>query len=234
MRTIVVGDIHGCCKELKQLISELIECKKYNPKKDRLIFLGDYIDRGDDPRGVIRYIRRLQEKYDNVIALMGNHEDMMIKYSNGDKYSGWEYNGYEKTLWSYAEHKKELADDYKWMKNLPLYFEDEHRIYVHAGIEPGVPMENQKRETLLWVRDNFIYDCRDFSKRVIFGHTPDLSSAYKTIAGNIGIDTGCVFGGKLTALLIDADGIEQEIYSVEKEADEEGEETDLYDYSYDY
>lgn len=216
MRTIVVGDIHGCCQELKQLISELIKCKKYNPKKDRLIFLGDYIDRGDDPRGVIRYIRQLQEKYNNVIALMGNHEDMMINYVNGDKDSYWEYNGYEKTLKSYAGYPDDFKDDYKWVKTLPLYFEDEHHIYVHAGIDPKIPMEKQNRNTLLWVRDRFIYSYSNFSKPVIFGHTPELAGVYSTLAGNIGIDTGCVFGGKLTAMIIESDGTESGYYAVDK------------------
>lgn len=216
MRTIVVGDIHGCLREVKTLVSNLIKSKKYNPKKDRLIFLGDYIDRGENPRGVIKYIRGLQEKYNNVIALMGNHEDMMINYVNGDKDSYWEYNGYEKTLKSYSGYPDDFEDDYKWIKTLPLYFEDEHHIYVHAGIDPGVPMENQKRETLLWVRDRFIYSCGEFNKQVIFGHTPELAGVYSTLAGNIGIDTGCVFGGKLTAMIIESDGTESGYYAVSK------------------
>ena len=81
MRTIVIGDVHGCYRELEELVSKLIEEKKYTPDQDRLIFIGDYIDRGDNPRLAVKYVRQLQEKYgENVITLMGNHEDMLLAY----------------------------------------------------------------------------------------------------------------------------------------------------------
>ena len=79
-RTIVIGDIHGCCQELKGLITLLLDDGRYRPGHDKLIFLGDYIDRGKDSRSVIRYIRDLQKANGHVIALMGNHEDMFVQY----------------------------------------------------------------------------------------------------------------------------------------------------------
>lgn len=207
MKTIVIGDIHGCYNRLKTLIDGMIEDESYIPDQDRLIFLGDYIDRGADSRLVIKFIRELQEKHNNVIALSGNHEDMVIEYIKGYDDS-WKINGSDATLRSYSGHREEFYNDLKWMEKLPLYFEDENFVYVHAGIECGVPMEKQLRNTLLWVRDSFIYSMDSFEKTVIFGHTPsglvggDDCLPYRTIAGNICIDTGCVFSGVLTALVI--------------------------------
>lgn len=215
MRTIVIGDIHGCYYELKELMDYLKTEKKYNPDSDKLVFLGDYIDRGEDSRLVIRFVRNLQENNPNVIALMGNHEDMAISYFDGDRFSSWEYNGYEHTIKSYKNHMDELKDDIEWMRGLPLYHEDDNFIYVHAGIDLYSPMEKQSRNTLLWVRDEFIYSYKEYPKRIIFGHTPQIGKPYLTFTKNICIDSGCCFGGALTALIIE-DGIERNFYQVQK------------------
>ena len=104
MRTIVIGDIHGCYKELKQLIVDLKDNREYNKDTDRLIFLGDYIDRGEDSREVIWYIQELQKENSNVIALMGNHEKMCIDFMVRHQ-DGWLWNGYEATFNSYGTYK---------------------------------------------------------------------------------------------------------------------------------
>lgn len=212
MRTIVIGDIHGCYKELKSLIATLEKNRKYDKKKDRLIFLGDYIDRGSDSRKVIGFIKDLQKHNKNVIALMGNHEDMFLNYLN-EFDNSWTYNGYETTLESYKGYTKYLRKDVEWMENLPLYYEDEHFIYVHAGIDYDKTMDEQDKQTLLWIREPFIYNYAKYDKRVIFGHTPTFSLNGRgmpiyTYNNNVGIDTGCVFDGALTALIIVDDKIE--------------------------
>lgn len=206
MRTIVIGDIHGCYLQLKEMIDNLKAKGFYTPGEDRLIFLGDYIDRGKDSKLVIKYVRDLQETYDNVIALMGNHEDMLLNwyYSNDDL---WIYNGYHTTLESYGKDYETFLDDIEWMKNLPLYFEDDNFVYVHAGIDTSLPMDKQDDLTLLWTREKFIYDGNKYGKKVVFGHTPSITITKKDkpfmIDGKIGIDTGCVFDGALTALQIE-------------------------------
>lgn len=213
MRTVVIGDIHGCHNELKELISRLTEEKKYLPEKDRLIFIGDYIDRGDNPRLVVKYIRELQDRYgEKVIPLMGNHEDMLLNYAAfADQ--NWLYNGYEATLFSYKDHKEDLLKDLRWMTDLPHYYEDEHFIYVHAGIDKDLPMDRQDKETLLWARQEFYYDPRVYDKIIIFGHTPtmfmgeDDTPQWLNDGNDIAIDTGCVYGGRLTALIIENDQI---------------------------
>ena len=210
MRTVVIGDIHGCYNELEQLLLDLESNQVYNKNTDRLIFLGDYIDRGKDSKKVVRFIRSLQRDNENVIALKGNHEDMCVNYYKYGRLD-WKINGANKTIKSYHGHK-ELRRDLNWMEHLPLYYEDEHFIYVHAGIDANKPMSEQSNYHLLWVREPFLWSTTKQDKRVVFGHTPsqlaiESDKPYYTLADNIGIDTGCVFGGKLTALIIDDDKI---------------------------
>lgn len=226
MRTVVIGDVHGCYKELKELMTILETEGAYNKNTDKLVFLGDYIDRGSDSRLVIKFVRELQENNDNVIALMGNHEDMLLDYmkDNGDN---WLFNGYVSTMESYKGFDNQFKKDVQWIKTLPIYHEDEHCVYVHAGIDPYKPMEEQDRFNMLWIREEFIYNMKNYHKKVIFGHTPTvfLNEEFKpvrTFANNIDIDTGCVYGGALTALIIE-DGEVDGFYQVEKIKENENE-----------
>lgn len=219
MKTIVIGDVHGCYNELKGLIKKLKKNGEYNKKIDRLIFLGDYIDRGSDSRKVIGFIKNLQKHNKNVIALMGNHEDMLLDYLKGVD-DCWTWNGHDTTIESYKGYLKHFNDDIEWIKNLPLYYEDEHFIYVHAGIDIDKPMNEQSKHTLLWIREPFIHNSNKYNKQVIFGHTPTFnlngeSKPVYTFNNNIAIDTGCVFGGALTALVIE-DGEISGFYQQEK------------------
>ena len=214
MRTIAIGDIHGCYDDLVDMITALEEDGRYNKGIDKLIFLGDYIDRGGDSNKVVAYIRELQRKNKNVIALRGNHEDMCIDYFKTDyKDTTWFNNGGYQTIKSYDGNYNQLAKDVYWMQHLPLYHEDDNFVYVHAGIDVTKPMNEQKEYSLLWVRENFIYNSKQYHKKVIFGHTPSVlinhsTKPYYTSGGNIGIDTACVFGGCLTALIINDNEIE--------------------------
>ena len=224
MRTIAIGDIHGCYNELKDLISSLEKNGKYNKDTDKLVFLGDYIDRGKDSRSVIKFIRDMQKNNSNVVALMGNHEDMLLGYVDGFD-DHWIFNGYQETIQSYNGLKNQLHEDIAWMRGLPLYYEDEHFIYVHAGVDTNKPIDKQKKDTLLWVRDEFITDAKQYYKRVIFGHTPTIAlngecSPIYTFENNIAIDTACVYGGALSAIIIN-DGEVEEFYQVYKEDEED-------------
>lgn len=207
MRTIAIGDIHGCYDELKDLIETLEKEGEYNKGIDKLVFTGDYIDRGEKSRQVIEFIRNLQKNNDNVIALMGNHEDMLLSYID-DGNSNWTWNGSGSTLDSYNGFTKQFHKDVQWIRTLPLYYEDEYTVFVHAGIDPYKPMDKQDRFDLLWIREDFIYNPKEYHKRVVFGHTPTMfltedTMPVRTYANNMNIDTGCVYGGALTALIID-------------------------------
>lgn len=223
MRTIVIGDTHGCYNELKELISILEENNEYRRGIDKLVFLGDYIDRGSNSKLVIEFIRNLQENNNNVIALMGNHEDMLINYLDGTN-EDWLWNGHRATIDSYGGYTEQFHNDVQWIRNLPLYHEDDNYIYVHAGIDPKKSMKKQKRHTLLWVRNEFIYNEKKYHKKVIFGHTPTANlgegdKPVRTFSGNIDIDTACVYGGALTALIIE-NGEVDGFYQVEKNYEE--------------
>lgn len=211
MRTIVIGDVHGNYKKLRELLNGLRSENIYNPSEDKMIFLGDYIDRGENPRITIETIRNLQMENPNVIALKGNHEDMAVKYMenlNTENSSPWPFNGYENTLYSYESHEDQLLNDLLWMENLPLYHEDDNYIYVHGGINKKLPMEYQKPFDILWSREEFYYDTTPYGKIVIFGHTPveflgNHDNTPVFLNGNIAIDTGCFYTGVLTALIIE-------------------------------
>ncbi|NPA49286.1 MAG: serine/threonine protein phosphatase [Thermodesulfobacteria bacterium] len=194
-----IGDIHGCLWALEALLEKL-------PLKwgeDYLVFLGDYIDRGPDPRKVLEVIMELKETYpERVIPLLGNHEWMFLRYLEGVETEAYLLNGGELTLLQFMEGGvlRIPEEVITFLKGLPPYFETEKYIFVHAGLRPGKPLSEQKLEDLLFIRNEFIYSDYDWGKRVIFAHT---SFPRPFLAPNkIGIDTGCVYGGELTALVL--------------------------------
>ena len=109
------------------------------------------------------------------------------------------------------------------MADLPHYYEDEYFVYVHAGIDKDLPMDRQDYETLLWTRQEFYFDSRTYDKKVIFGHTPtmfmgeDNTPQWLNDGNDIAIDTGCVYNGRLTALIIENDRI-MEYCQISKES----------------
>ncbi|MDB4944220.1 MAG: serine/threonine protein phosphatase [Labilithrix sp.] len=239
-RTFAVGDIHGDLAALKRAVAKLPPLQP----DDTLILMGDYIDRGDESAQVIDYVRKELPKIvpGKLVALRGNHEDGWLRVASG----GWpEFvipvaNGCLATLRSYrnqpceeleAPSREELAtmqsgeffpdDVVDWMNELPYFYEDEHAIYVHAGLveKDGRwlhPSETENPTQLLWVRTmRFFQGYR--GKRVVCGHTatenlpPELSSFTPEdpldmwVGENvIVIDTGCGKGGFLTILELPA------------------------------
>ena len=202
-RTFAIGDIHGCLDKLEDLIS-LIE----PDHQDILIFLGDYIDRGDSVSGVIDYLVDLGRKVPCVF-LRGNHEDMFITFLEfGNNKTVFFANGGMKTVESYITPEefnskdqvaRILPDTHRdFYSSLKWYHEDGSYLYVHAGIKPQVPIEDQNKLDLIWIRDEFISSPTGIGKKVIFGHTPFARPLVKP--DKIGIDTGAVYGGVLTAI----------------------------------
>jgi serine/threonine protein phosphatase 1 len=202
-RTFAIADIHGCLDKLEDLIS-LID----PGPEDRLIFLGDYIDRGDSVAGVIDFLIDLACRVPCVF-LRGNHEDMFITFLEfGTNRTVFFANGGMKTVESYVKNERFASNDQAarmlpdahrvFLSNLKWYHEDEDYIYVHAGIKPGIVIEKQDRYDLIWIRDEFIFSPTGIKKKVIFGHTPFARPMVKP--DKIGIDTGAVYGGVLTAI----------------------------------
>jgi serine/threonine protein phosphatase 1 len=197
-----IGDIHGCLDHLLHLM-DLI-----NPDLNlhKLVFVGDYVDRGPRSAEVVDYIIDLKKKYnpENIICLMGNHERMFLDYLQGSDEMFFLMNGGTATVGSYWGDQWERRDKLlppghaHFFETLRLYYETDEYIFVHGGLRPGLPLSAQKEEDLLWIRQEFVLSEYDFGRRVIFGHTPVRFPL--VLPNKIGIDTGAVYGNKLTCV----------------------------------
>jgi serine/threonine protein phosphatase 1 len=205
-RTFVIGDIHGCYKTLLALLARISP----DPEEDTLVFLGDYIDRGPDSKKVVNKILQLRRKFPHCITLMGNHEQMLLRFLAGNDEILYLMMGGEATLASYGLSKVWApearammpAEHIVFFENLMPYWEDEENIYVHAGLQPGIHLSQQTENWLFWSRQRFVDSEYDFGKNVIFGHTPFIIPSIQP--NKIGIDTGAVYGGQLTCLVLPA------------------------------
>lgn len=201
-KTYVIGDIHGCYQSLVDLL-ELI-----GDTDDTLIFLGDYIDRGPDSKKVVDFLLQLKKERPCVITLLGNHESMFLRYLKGVDHQLFLRSGGQCTLDSYGINSKSgnalhtyIPEGHLFFFNsLLLNWEDEKYIYVHAGLQPGLHLSLQADDWCLWARDEFIYSSYDYNKRVIFGHTVFKEPFVRP--EKVGIDTGAVYGGSLTCLVL--------------------------------
>jgi len=228
-RTVAIGDIHG---DLVHLLA-LWDALPALDSGDTLVFLGDYVDRGPDSAGVIRWIREVLPMLTDarIVCLRGNHEDAWLRVID----SGWpEFvlprgNGARECLASYTGSADDTAalldasffpeDVVAWMRALPYWYEDDHAIYVHAGVPQGPdgwahPSVVVPPATLLWTRANSFF--RSYAgKQIVVGHTPtgllppELSEHTPTdtedawVRGDVfATDTGCGKGGFLTAVML--------------------------------
>ncbi|WP_307730388.1 metallophosphoesterase family protein, partial [Alsobacter ponti] len=207
----VVGDLHGRADLLAAMLSEIETHAAGRPR--RVIFLGDYIDRGPDSAGVLARVRALQaEDPDGVTCLMGNHEQMLLlARQDAAARAVWLDNGGVATLASFgAADVSDLPRDVvAWISGLPTFAEDDVRYYVHAGLDPDTPLERQSDADRLWIREPFIGSDHDFGKHVVHGHTPvRLAQGSAPLPDErdhrTNIDTGAVFGGALTAAVFTA------------------------------
>ena len=207
-RLFAIGDIHGCADELVRLLDALPA-----GAGDTIVFVGDYIDRGNDSHGVIEYLLSWRTRTPaRTVFLKGNHEDMALGFlgRGGQWGEAWLRNGGVAALRSYGidPHlpRTEVASlmppvHVEFMAALETSFRWDGYLVVHAGIRPGIPWERQRTEDLLWIREEFLDQPHDLGATVIFGHTPHR----RVVDGQpyrIGIDTGCVYGGALTCLAL--------------------------------
>jgi serine/threonine protein phosphatase 1 len=204
--TFAIGDVHGCFAKLDNLMHRCAEYAGSRPH--RFVLLGDYIDRGPESRHVIKKLRRLTEqRSDEVICLKGNHEDMLLSaVENMSNVLTWIHNGGDATLASYGvETPAELpADDIAWIRDLPLFHDDGLRFFVHAGIDPTVPLDQQDDATMLWTRERYP-DTLDPGRLIVHGHTPLSSNYPEQRPYRLNLDTGAVYGGPLSAAVFTAD-----------------------------
>lgn len=189
MKRYVIGDIHGCHTELEELLNRIDE---HANDEYKIIFVGDYVDRGPDSKKVVDKVRRMQKH--GHVALMGNHEDMLI---SGELMYAAE------TLRSY--NTLQMPEDVlEWMSSLPKYYEDDTIIVAHAGANPAFPMNEQTDTMLLWLRYEQHHHA-NLPKHFYHGHTPKLGKI-ETMNDRTNVDTACVYGGHLTAAIVGDDG----------------------------
>lgn len=203
--TYAVGDIHGSLDMLKALIEA---CRQHADGRElQFVLLGDYIDRGPDSAGVVRYVLRLQDELqDRLIALRGNHEAFVLGLLDGVVPLGiWLRNGGVETLDSYGVREAaELPRAHlEWMRSLRLSHDDGRRFFVHAGIDPEKPLDAQVEQDLLWIREPFLSDRRDYGRLVVHGHTPLETAVPEFRSNRLNLDTAAVYGGALTAAVFD-------------------------------
>lgn len=202
-KTYAIGDVHGCLDQLQRLV-ELCE-RDAGEGRSKLVFLGDYIDRGPDSRGVIEFLIDLQKwSPDEIICLRGNHEDMLLTALEGeDAELKWRQNGAQSTLNSYkAKEPTELPTRHiEWIRSLPLFHDDGQRFFVHAGVHPDKRLDQQRPRDLLWMREPFLSSDKDFGRLIVHGHTPLSSGVPDGRSNRLNIDTGAACGRALTSAI---------------------------------
>jgi serine/threonine protein phosphatase 1 len=197
--TIALGDIHGCNEMLDRLLERCFRHAGERPL--RLVFLGDYIDRGPDSRGVVEKLIELQQRMSGrVICLRGNHEALLLEALDGNM-GQWLLNGGDTTLSSYrVRHVDALPREHlAWFKTLRNSFDDGLRFFVHAGVDPDRALDDQRDQDLVWIREPFLSRECDYGRLIVHGHTPLRSGRPDLRRCRLNIDTAAVYGGCLTA-----------------------------------
>jgi serine/threonine protein phosphatase 1 len=208
--TFAIGDIHGCFEELRSLL-EICRSSAGAIAHD-FQFLGDYVDRGPASDQVIAYLMREQASAPSRFrCLMGNHDHMLCRAADRSRSDAeliqWWANGGEETLDAYGiDDPSDLpAEHLAWMRGLPLQGRDEHRLFVHAGVRPGIPLKAQSKGDMLWIREPFLSSRLWHGALVVHGHTPTATRAPDVQANRVNLDTGACFGGPLTAAAFSSD-----------------------------
>jgi serine/threonine protein phosphatase 1 len=205
MKTFAIGDIHGERDKLKGLLSSCRAAAQDQPAK--FVFLGDYIDRGPHSREVVETLIDLSgQAPDNVVCLLGNHEALALAASDDlDAEAAWQVHGGLATLRSYGvTNARALPRSHlDWFRSLPRKYDDGLRFFVHAGVDPDRPLTNQDPEALLWIRERFLADTRDYGRLVVHGHTPIFNGVPELLPNRLNIDTAAAYGGPLTAAVFD-------------------------------
>lgn len=203
---IAIGDIHGCSKTLQALLNRLDNA--FGTART-YVFLGDYIDRGPDSKGVIDILIEFSNSH-NCVFLRGNHDAMLLMAYPRNRMLDWFDNGGDATMESYQKGDSSIKIPQRHLKffvNTRLYYDMPKWFFVHGGVPPDITIKEAVStrahwNSFLWRRDHIEAADNVWEKTVVFGHTPVRSPI--TGKNMIGIDTGCVYEhlGKLTAVLL--------------------------------
>lgn len=208
-KTYAFPDLHGRFDHLLGAIKAVKDDGLTDD--DTLVFLGDYIDRGPQSAEIVASLRGLMGDRPNVICLSGNHEYMMVwGLQHGDEQlQGWAVNGGVMTIASYTDglgdlDQQTMADDCVWFLALPTTHEDAHRVYVHAKVDPSLPLDEQQLKTVHWERykreDGTGYN----GKHVVHGHEADQRGPI-TVGDRTCLDTGAIWTGRYVVGVFDDD-----------------------------
>jgi serine/threonine protein phosphatase 1 len=218
-RVYAIGDIHGRADLLETILQEIgRDCENAHASVT-FVFVGDYVDRGQDSREVVARLLELS-KIAHCIFLRGNHDQTLLNFL-GDHtiYPQWQAFGGVETLLSYGvsppsfdDEKAYRATRAEFARKLPSahrnFFETLQNsaqigdyYFVHAGVRPGMHLDEQSLEDKLWIRDAFLRSDADFGKIVVHGHTPESRPVKRS--NRISIDTGAYSSGRLTALRLE-------------------------------
>ena len=202
MQTLIVGDVHGCLTELEELIAQA----RLSPRTDQLIFVGDLVAKGPDSRGVLKLAQQWKAQ-----AVKGNHDAHVLKFRKG---------GESDMRKGHVEVARSLDEaDWRYLEAMPLWLRLPGIIVVHAGLVPGIALEDQEDDALINMRS--LTPSGKWSKkleagvpwasqwpgpeRVVFGH--DAVRGLQEYPFALGLDTGCVYGKKLSGLLLPASAV---------------------------
>jgi serine/threonine protein phosphatase 1 len=221
-RIYAIGDVHGRLDLFARLIARIARDQEgRSPGAAKIILLGDIIDRGADGAAMVKGCMTLTTESDRFMVLKGNHEEMMVQALDGDlkTYRAWLNFGGRETLLGWGVDLAAVAADatkadlrraaktvgsevLTWLDRLPLYYQHEGFMFVHAGIRPAIPIQQQDPGDMLWITDDFLKSDLDHGMIVVHGHSvvdsgPDLRP------NRIGIDTGAFRTNRLTAIRIE-------------------------------
>ena len=218
MKTYAIGDVHGEYDLLEEMMTEIMSEIR---EKDRIIFLGDYIDRGPKSFETIEFLIDLQIKHKKTVCLLGNHEEMLLNAIERGKFDDvmlWQENGGFVTVENYKKlgylknmdfHHEFPMAHFLFLKSLRTFYESANYIFVHAGVlnnphTSGIDqLQDMDPDIFLWTRNEFFGSPHGmWGKKIIYGHTPWKTP--KISEWSIGIDTGAALegGGTLTCVVL--------------------------------
>ncbi len=229
-RVYAVGDIHGRADLLVTLHDHLLDdAVAAAAGRKVLVYLGDYVDRGPRSFDVVEMLIEAPLEGFEIVHLKGNHEDFLLRFLEADLEADpeadlWFINGGDTTLQSYSVplltvpfglaelesvRRAFLAalppSHMTFFQGLKMFHVEGDYLFVHAGIKPGVPLDEQDEEDLLWIREGFLDSDADFGHMVVHGHTPEVETDVRP--NRIGIDTGAVFTDRLTCLVVEGESM---------------------------
>jgi len=219
-RVYAVGDIHGRDDLLASLLSTIRAHAAMDSGQNCLVFLGDYVDRGPASRAVLERLAGLDLKGWECVFLRGNHDQAVLDFlDDPGVYRVWRGFGAAETLLSYGVRPPRFDDEtafartrdefveacpprhIEFLRNLRYFYQCGDYVFVHAGLRPGVALDRQSPEDMMWIRDDFLASDRDHGSVVVHGHTPAPAPVRRF--NRIGIDTGAYATGLLTAVILE-------------------------------